>query len=429
MHQAVRRRLQQKLSKACTGQPAPTNKGVIVISNEPSLSDLTGNNDASPTTVTMSSKPTNPKPKRKQIKPTASAVQQQPIVDRKAKRHKLEVHKAAVRLYDAEKQKLDGLLIRQVQVAIKAKYEVCPSKAVISHYAKQGLINASPMKMGPVGHSLAAEYKFLCQACSSLVPINQMNVCTSDNSRKMMIPILAKTFNISTGKAKGLFNHVVRDKTTKINAEKLNCAEDRCICWTTYQNCDLWFDSWEVFVVEYGFATISQTGEIMFAENMMKRTLNLDETCLSLNKSNGNHGRCLTVMFYNICFPQLKKATSKLALRMTMISTSTAAGEPLPPHFQFQTSAQTAEAKAIWIETIFYMLDVQSTFGHETKQLFPISIGLNNKGGMDNKEFFDYLKKLIMKIFPDATPEKGQWGVIKCDSGPGQLNHNLLEFL
>jgi hypothetical protein len=62
------------------------------------------------------------------------------------------VHKAAVRLYNAEKQKPDCLSIRQVQVVIKAKYKVCPSKATISCYTKQGLVNASPMKMGPISH-------------------------------------------------------------------------------------------------------------------------------------------------------------------------------------------------------------------------------------------------------------------------------------
>ena len=115
---------------------------------------------------------------------------------------------------------------------------------------------------------------------------------------------------------------------------------------------------------------------------------------------------------------------------MTMISGSTAAGEPpLPPHFQIQTSAQTANAEAIRIEIIRYMLDVWGTFGHESEQSFPISLGLNHKGGMDDEEFFEYLKKSIMKLFPDAAPVRGRWVVIKCDSGPGRLNPDLLAFL
>jgi hypothetical protein len=54
---------------------------VVDIYDAPSLSDLTGDDDAAspPVTRTMASSysgPMNPKPKRKQIRPTASAIQQ-----------------------------------------------------------------------------------------------------------------------------------------------------------------------------------------------------------------------------------------------------------------------------------------------------------------------------------------------------------------
>jgi hypothetical protein len=48
---------------------------------------------------------------------------------------------------------------------------------------------------------------------------------------------------------------------------------------------------------------------------------------------------------------------------------------------------------------------------------------------MDDVEFFEYLQKSIMKLYPDATPVKGKWVVIKCDSGPGRLNPDLLVYL
>jgi hypothetical protein len=75
------------------------------------------------------------------------------------------------------------------------------------------------------------------------------------------------------------------------------------------------------------------------------------------------------------------------------------------------------------------MLSVLGTFGHSTKQSFPTSIGLNSKGGMDEDDFFEYIKMTIMKLFPDAAPELGKWVVIKCDSGPGRLNAELLAFM
>ncbi len=48
---------------------------------------------------------------------------------------------------------------------------------------------------------------------------------------------------------------------------------------------------------------------------------------------------------------------------------------------------------------------------------------------MDDDGFFEYLQKLIMKLYPDASPTKGRWVVIKCDSGPGRLNSTLLVHL
>jgi hypothetical protein len=331
----------------------------------------------------------HPKPKRKQIRLTASAIQQRRVDNLAAKRHKS----------DAHKQKPDGMSIRMVYDAITAKYETCPSIATISRYAKRkagthqhfpnedwspwpyfgrgiqvsmGLINTSPMKIGPLGHISAVAYKFLCQAYKSLVPLN----------RSKMIPIFAKTFNIGTVKASRLLNRVVRDTATDINAEKMNCAEDRRIHWTTYQNLDLWFDSWEMFLVKYGFATIKEDGSLHITEEMKARILNFDETCLSLDGSNGNRGGHPTVTYYDVRFPQLGKVTLKSALTTTMISGSSVAGKSIPPHFQFQTSATSAEGEVIHIEMVRFLLPVECIFGWGTKQEFPISFGLNSKGGM-----------------------------------------------
>ena len=50
----------------------------------------------------------------------------------------------------------------------------------------------------------------------------------------------------------------------------------------------------------------------------------------------------------------------------------------------------------IRIEMIHFFLVVEgSTFGWGTKQEFPISFGLNSKGGMDDDEFLTTFKKLL----------------------------------
>jgi hypothetical protein len=235
------------------------------------------NKSSSPVSLDLSSsvvlsEPTNPQPKRKQIRMTASAAQQKRVNDQEAKRHKSDAHKAAVRLYDAEKQKPNGMSVRQVYAKISAQYEMCPSIATITRYANSGLINASPVKMGPVGNISATAYKFLCQAYSSILPIHQMNACAGENTRKKVIPMLTKVFDIGMVAAGKLLDRVICDTSETVSAEKLNCVEDRRIHWTTHQNLSLWFDSWETFVVEYGFATINTDGSLHFPDEMKKKT-------------------------------------------------------------------------------------------------------------------------------------------------------------
>ena len=201
-----------------------------------------------------------------------------------------------------------------------------------------------------------------------------------------MIPMFAKTLNVGTVQATGILNRVIRDTATDINAEKMNCAEDRRIHWTTFQNLDLWF-GWEMFVVEYGFVTINSDGSLYFPDKMKARIINMDETCLSLDGSNSNRGGRPTVTYYDVRFSQLGKATSKSALSTTMISGSSAAGEAIPPHFQFQTSATSAEGEAIRIEMIRYLLNVKGIFGWETEQEFPsLTAGKCLSSNMDSQQ-------------------------------------------
>jgi len=94
---SIRRVIQRRIEK----QP-PTN---IIVCNE-SLSILPVSSDV--LLLVVSSVPTNPKPKCKQTRLTASAAQQKRVNDLEAKRHKSDAHKAAVRLYNAEKQKPNG---------------------------------------------------------------------------------------------------------------------------------------------------------------------------------------------------------------------------------------------------------------------------------------------------------------------------------
>jgi hypothetical protein len=115
-------------------------RDIEVAANGSDISPLNGDDEHTTTTLTMTTltaAPTHPKPKRKQIRAMASAVQQRRIDDQALRRHKSDVHMAAVHLWDSERKKPDGMSICKVCDAIMEKYETCPGIATISHYASQ----------------------------------------------------------------------------------------------------------------------------------------------------------------------------------------------------------------------------------------------------------------------------------------------------
>jgi len=72
------------------------------------------------------------------------------------------------------------------------------------------------------------------------------------------------------------------------------------------------------------------------------------------------------------------------------------------------------------------MKNVKGEFGLGEIASKPVSIGMNEKGGMDEEEFAKYIRNAIMPLYPNALPAKGKWVLLKCDSGPGRLNLDLL---
>ena len=51
------------------------------------------------------------------------------------------------------------------------------------------------------------------------------------------------------------------------------------------------------------------------------------------------------------------------ALTLTMITGSSAAGEAIPPHFQFQTKSKTEDTQRVRMEMFKYMPKVVGKFG------------------------------------------------------------------
>jgi len=123
--------------------------------------------------------------------------------------------------------------------------------------------------------------------------------------------------------------------------------------------------------------------------------VNIDETALSFDGSEGRCGGRPAIQFTDPNLQASYKRTSKSSTTITMITGSSAAGEPIPPHFQFPTKAKDDTNKKIKAEAIKHLKDVFGVFGSGSKQKW----GCTYAG-----------KRVILKV----------------DSGPGRNNVHLL---
>ena len=82
-------------------------------------------------------------------------------------------------------------------------------------------------------------------------------------------------------------------------------------------------------------------GEIVFYQHQLNRIINLDESGLTLDGKNSLSGGRSSTRFgsANKLIPSGCERTNKSSSRITFIAVSTAAGHPLPPHFQFKSIA------------------------------------------------------------------------------------------
>jgi hypothetical protein len=133
-----------------------------------------------------------------------------------------------------------------------------------------------------------------------------------------------------------------------LNTDVLPAVKERCVGWTTYANLYAWFNNFRAFLIEFDFASIGDDGaELTFTEAQLRRIMNVDKTEVSLDASNTRAGGRPAMSFHDPHFPLTSRSTAKLLLACTGIFGSSAAGECVPPHFQFPTSATAKEREKI----------------------------------------------------------------------------------
>ena len=114
---------------------------------------------------------------------------------------------------------------------------------------------------------------------------------------------------------------------------------------------------------DLGFAKRDEEGDLYIPVEQLSHIINIEESCLSLDVSNGKRGGRPEVVFYCPRFPQTGRDTGKISLTINLITGSTAAREAIPPHFQFLIKAQTAETDKFRVELVAYRPHVRGKFG------------------------------------------------------------------
>ena len=85
--------------------------------------------------------------------------------------------------------------------------------------------------------------------------------------------------------------------------------------------------------------------------------------------------------------PSLGKSTIKSCVLTKMITCSTAAGKAIPLHFQFSMASKSEDTQHLNVTSITYFPKMKGKFGNSDFKERPVTIGINEKGGMDDVEF------------------------------------------
>ena len=108
-----------------------------------------------------------------------------------------------------------------------------------------------------------------------------------------------------------------------------------------------------------GFSDRDNNNELYIPKEQL---VNIGESCLYLDGIKGSRGVLPEVTLFDPIIPQLGKGVRKISLPKIMITGINAAGKAIPPHFQFQTKAQTEETQKMRNGLIEFMLYVRGKF-------------------------------------------------------------------
>jgi hypothetical protein len=91
----------------------------------------------------------------------------------------------------------------------------------------------------------------------------------------------------------------------------------------------------------------------------------------------------------------------------------------VPVHWQLPLSAMVEEKKRLCFKFLCHVLNTRGKFGWEEWRERPCTVGMNEKGGMNNEEFERYIDNSIVPLIHDLEDTPGKCILLKVDSGRG----------
>jgi hypothetical protein len=326
--------------------------------------------------------------------------------------------------------------IRVIVEEVNKVYGSNVNPQTAGRYVRQGLVGMSPLKTGPVGDFPKVIYEALQGAYTTYLKLEQ-----AGGRRQSTILNLVKLVNATVNY--GGFNKTDDNLTRKLRKDtagefevgKANIVEQRRTKWTTSYHLDMWFASFKKTLIDLGFAREKEAtdtitvGELFFYPGQLQRIVNFDETDGSIDDTTGKRGGRPPVTFYSPEVSGGATAVNKSGYSATIIFGSNAAGEPLPPHFQLKSTAQTAETQRMSTSWFQHTHVILVKYGFDEQQDRPCTFGMNEKAGMNSIELQKYIDNAILPLFPDMEDVPGKRVLLKVDSGPGRTNLEMLATL
>jgi hypothetical protein len=314
------------------------------------------------------------------------------------------------------------------------KYGTSFTAAGISNNVKKGFIGVSPAKRGPSKVLPKIVFDALKGAYITFVILEQVIGISQSTSKQLCdrVNLVANSGPLGTvyNNKRHLHDQLRKECALFLNTGAVNKQELRRAEWTTHHNLDRWFDTWKMQLVNLGFAREATPednveGELFFFEGQARRIINLDETAATLDSTIENRGGRPPVVFHAENLPAGATRANKTGYSCTLICGSSAAGQPLPPHFQLKSEAK-AENQRFNIDHLMNQKMVRTHLGGPEAKDYSTTFGMNEKAGMNEIEFWKFLEATIPRWFPDVQNKKGLRVIVKVDSGPGRKNYEKL---